>query len=212
HLSIFSLMMQGVSPIEIARLANHKTISMQLNYAHHTEYWIDSEVFSLLQKFKFAQSSNSNPESITVENKKEEETLGVALDLSPHIPNNILLKAFRPPTTPDCKKPLKDIGYCSDEQQRCETEECIFCSHWRTTSEEMAEKSDILREKLANRKGNVYELITFMKNLHSIMLNDEFSRINPQNLNNLKSISYQIKDCVKEITDLKILEVQNNGQ
>src|SRR5699024_11727591 len=62
HLSIFSLMMQGVSPIEIARLANHKTISMQLNYAHHTEYWIDSEVFSLLQKFKFAQSSNSNPD------------------------------------------------------------------------------------------------------------------------------------------------------
>jgi hypothetical protein len=212
HLSIFSLMMQGVSPIEIARLANHKTISMKLNYAHHTEYWIDSEVFSLLQKFKFTQSSNSNPESISVENKKEEETLGVTLDLSPHIPNNILLKAFRPPTTPGCKKTLKDIGYCSDEQQRCETEECIFCSHWRTSSEEIAENFHIIKEKLANRKGNVYELIIFMKNLHSIMLNDEFSRVNPQNFNKLKSISYQIKDCVKEITELKILEVQNNGQ
>ncbi|MBD8068100.1 integrase [Bacillus sp. PS06] len=211
HLAIFSLMMQGVSPIEIARLANHNTISMQLNYAHHTEYWIDSEVFSLLQKFKFAQSYQSNPEISSSNKKKRKETMRASLDLAPHIPNDILLKAFRPPTTPDCKKPLKDIGYCSDEQQRCETEDCIFCNHWRITPEELAEKSHIIKEKLASSKRNINELITFMKNLHSIMLSDEFSRVNPTNLNKLKSISYQIKDSVKEIADLKVLEVHNNG-
>src|SRR5699024_5329676 len=119
---------------------------------------------------------------------------------------------FRPPTTPNCKKPLKDIGYCSDEQQRCETEDCIFCSHWRVTVEDLAEKSNIIKEKLANRKRNINELVTFIKNLHSIMLNDEFSRVNTQNLNKLKSVSSQLKDSIKEITDLKILEVQNNDQ
>jgi len=212
HLAIFSLMMQGVSPIEIARLANHNTISMQLNYAHHTEYWIDSEVFSLLQKFKFAQSYQSNPEISSSNKKKRKGTVRASLDLAPHIPNDILLKAFRPPTTPDCKKPLKDIGYCSDEQQRCETEDCIFCNHWRITPEELAKKSHIIKEKLASSKRNINELITFMKNLHSIMLSDEFSRVNPTNLNKLKSISYQIKDSVKEIADLKVLEVHNNGQ
>lgn len=212
HLAIFSLMMQGVSPIEIARLANHKTISMQLNYAHHTEYWIDSEVFALLQKFKFAQSSQSNIAISSSKNKKKKGALKASLDLAPHIPNDILLKAFRPPTTLDCKKPLKDLGYCSDEQQRCETEDCIFCSHWRITPEELAEKSNVIKEKLANSKRNINELITFMKNLHSIMLSDEFSRVNPTNFNKLKSISFQIKDSVKEIADLKILEVQNNGQ
>ncbi|MGM9988039.1 MAG: integrase [Bacillaceae bacterium] len=212
HLAIFSLMMQGISPIEIARLANHKTISMQLNYAHHTEYWIDSEVFALLQKFKFAQSYQSNTEISFSEDKKKKVFSRTSLDLAPHIPNDISLKAFRPPTTPDCKKTLKDVGYCSDEQQRCETEDCIFCNHWRITSEELAEKSHIVKEKLANRKKNIKELITFMKNLHSIMLSDEFSRVNPTNLNKLKSISYQIKDSVKEIADLKILEVHNDGQ
>lgn len=212
HLAIFSLMMQGVSPIEIARLANHNTISMQLNYAHHTEYWIDSEVFSLLQKFKFAQSYQSNPEISSSNKKKRKGTMRASLDLAPHIPNDILLKAFIPPTTPDCKKTLKDIGYCSDEQQRCETEDCIFCNHWRITPEELAEKSYIIKEKLASSKRNINELITFMKNLHSIMLSDEFSRVNPTNLNKLKSISYQIKDSVKEIASLKTLEVQNNGQ
>ncbi len=212
HLAIFSLMMQGISPIEIARLANHKTISMQLNYAHHTEYWIDSEVFALLQKFKFAQSSQSNPEISSSEKKKRKGILRASLELAPHIPNDILLKAYRPPTTPDCKKPLKDIGYCSDEQQRCETEDCIFCNHWRISPEELAKKPHIIKEKLASSKRNINELITFLKNLHSIMLSDEFSRVNPTNLNKLKSISYQIKDSVKEIADLKILEVHNNGQ
>ncbi|WP_203249045.1 site-specific integrase [Sporosarcina beigongshangi] len=212
HLAIFSLMMQGVSPIEIARLANHKTISMQLNYAHHTEYWIDSEVFALLQKFKFAQSSQSNSEVSSSKNKKKKGALKASLDLAPHIPNDILLKAFRPPTTQDCKKPLKDLGYCSDEQQRCETEDCIFCSHWRITPEELAEKSNVIKGKLANSKRNINELITFMKNLHSIMLSDEFSRVNPTNFNKLKSISFQIKDSVKEIAELKILGGQNDGQ
>lgn len=212
HLAIFSLMMQGVSPIEIARLANHKTISMQLNYAHHTEYWIDSEVFALLQKFKFAQTSQSSMEINSSKNEKRKGALKASLDLASHIPNDILLKAFRPPTTLDCKKPLKDLGYCSDEQQRCETEECVFCSHWRITPEELDEKAHVIKEKLANSKRNIDELIVFLKNLHSIMLSDEFSRVNPTNFNKLKSISFQIKDSVKEITELKILEVQNYDQ
>lgn len=211
HLAIFSLMMQGISPIEIARLANHKTISMQLNYAHHTEYWIDSEVFSLLKKFKFGQSSQSGIKISSSKNIKK-GALKASLDLASHIPNEILLKAFRPPTTPNCRKTLKDIGYCSDEQQRCETEDCIFCSHWRTTPEELTEKPEVIKVKLANSKRNINELITFMKNLHSIMLSDEFSRVNPTNFNKLRSISFQIKDSVKEITELKILEVQNNGE
>lgn len=205
-------MMQGVSPIEIARLANHKTISMQLSYAHHTEYWIDSEVFALLQKFKLAQSSQSNLEINASDNKKKKGVLKGSLNLAPHIPNDILLKAFKPPTTRDCKKPLKEIGFCSDEQQRCETEDCIFCNHWRVTSEELTEKSNVIKEKLAKSNRNINELITFMKNLHSIMLSDEFSKVNPLNFNKLKSTSYQIKDSVREIADLKILEVQNNGQ
>lgn len=195
HLAIFSLMMQGVSPVEIARLANHKTISMQLNYSSHTEYWIDSQVFELLQNFKFSNA--------------KENTSNNALQLTPHMPDNVLLRAFKPPTTQNYYMPLKDIGYCSDEQQRCETEECIYCSHWRVSVKELNEKKSLIKTKLANSKKNVYELIEFLKNIHSLILSDELEMMNFTNFNNLKSTSFQLKESLKEITNLKLMEVQN---
>ncbi|BCC00639.1 hypothetical protein BCJMU51_2846 [Bacillus cereus] len=50
HLAFMSLMMQGYSPVEIARLGGHKTIQTQLHYSSHKEYWVDSEVFKLMKK------------------------------------------------------------------------------------------------------------------------------------------------------------------
>lgn len=203
HIAIFSLMMQGISPVEIARLANHRTISMQMNYANHTEYWIDSEVFAILQKFKFTQSA-----SVT-QNALMRNSNG-CLKLASHIPNEIKIKALRPPTTPNCKKPLKEIGYCSDDEQRCETEDCIFCDHWRSSIEDLIKKKKIIKEKLSKSKRDIDELIIFIRNLHSIMLSDEISRSHPINLTKLKSTSFQIKESINKIVDLKILEAVNN--
>ncbi|BCD15390.1 hypothetical protein [Bacillus cereus] len=50
HLAFMSLMMQGYSPVEIARLGGHKTIQTQVHYSSHKEYWVDSEVFKLMKK------------------------------------------------------------------------------------------------------------------------------------------------------------------
>lgn len=207
HIAIFSLMMQGLSPVEIARLANHRTLSMQFSYAQHTEYWIDSEVFSLMQKFKFIQSPN--PIKI---NNSDRFILKNSLILESHIPDSILLKAFEPPTTPGCKQLLQGIGFCSDEEQSCETEDCIFCSHWRVTPSELDEKSQVIKEKIAMSKKKTDELVNFIKNLHSIMLSDGSARINPLNISKLKSTSYQIKDSIREMSQLKILEGTNFEQ
>ncbi|WP_251552385.1 hypothetical protein [Neobacillus muris] len=202
HIAIFSLVMQGISPIEIARLANHRTISMQLNYAHHTEYWIDSEVFSLLKKFKFTQKSPPIKKGLVL---NKDSTIALAA----HIPNDLKIKALSPPTTPYWKKPLREIGYCSDKQQRCETEDCIFCSHWRSSYEELIKKKEIIKNKIQDRKRNIDELVTFITNLHSIMLSDELSRTHPINLSKLKSAKFQIKESINEIVDLKLLEEIN---
>lgn len=50
HIAFMSLMMQGYSPVEVARLGGHKTIQTQLHYSNHKEYWVDCEVFKLMKK------------------------------------------------------------------------------------------------------------------------------------------------------------------
>src|SRR5699024_5386004 len=76
HIAFVSLMMQGVSPTEIARLGGHRTIAAQYHYSFHKEYWIDNEVFKLIKNYKNKSNINN-----TVE----------------YIPDNIKLKAFLPP-------------------------------------------------------------------------------------------------------------------
>ncbi|MGM2835832.1 site-specific integrase, partial [Bacillus cereus group sp. Bce025] len=48
HIAFMSLMMQGYSPVEDARLEGHKTIQPQLHHSNHKEYWVDCDVFKLM--------------------------------------------------------------------------------------------------------------------------------------------------------------------
>ncbi|MDA1570027.1 site-specific integrase, partial [Bacillus cereus] len=106
HLAFMSLMMQGYSPVEIARLGGHKTIQTQLHYSNHKEYWVDCEVFKLMKKVKNTSLST--------------ESVGT-------IPDEVKLKAYGDEGT--YKQKMK-IGFCKDEEQKCESKRCYFCSHW----------------------------------------------------------------------------------
>lgn len=97
HIAFISLMMQGYSPIEIARLGGHKTIETQLHYSNHKEYWIDCEVFKLMKKVKNTSLS----------------TMPVGT-----IPDEVKLKAYGNEGT--YKQKMK-IGFCKDEEQKCES-------------------------------------------------------------------------------------------
>jgi len=78
HIAFVSLMMQGISPIEVAHLGGHKTIAAQYHYSFHKEYWIDNEVFKLIKNYT---SISKFDNSIR------------------YIPEEIKLKAFEPPTS-----------------------------------------------------------------------------------------------------------------
>src|SRR5699024_2662081 len=71
HFAFCSLLMQGISPVEIARLGGHSTIETQYHYANHTEYFIDVEVQKLTDGFKL---KNGKIEGNTFE--AQEITLG----------------------------------------------------------------------------------------------------------------------------------------
>ncbi|EJV95961.1 tyrosine-type recombinase/integrase [Bacillus toyonensis] len=190
HLAFVSLMMQGISPVEIARLGGHQTINAQYHYSSHIEYWIDSEVFKLFSKFKHLKGNQHKGQTSDTINDS-------------FIPKEIQLKAFAPPTSSFQGK-LK-VGYCTDALQRCESEECMLCSHWRINTKELLEKEELIKEILLKKRKHIHELFAFIKNLHSNILKDELTRINSNTLGRLKTTSKQVQAEISNLTALQTL-------
>jgi len=189
HIAFSSLMMQGISPIEIARLGGHKTITAQYHYSFHTEYWVDSEVFNLMKKFKYSvgisKSDNVN-----------------------YIPDTIKLVAYLGIPNGKKKEHDLDIGFCIDKDQTCETNECIYgCSHWRITPKEILEKEHLIKEKLRKKRSNINELQTFLINIHKQILSDEITRRNPSTFNLMKTKAEQLKEEIYELASIEMLNI-----
>ncbi len=186
HLAFISLMMQGISPIEIARLGGHQTIAAQYHYQQHTEYWVDSEVFKLMKKYKFMEQNDKSP-----------------VKSSNIIPSEIKLKAYQP-TKSTFKREL-NIGYCTDELQRCQTDECILCPAWRISPEELLLKEHLIAEKYAKRRKNLEELIAFLQNVNRILLADDITRLDPKTFTEMKSTAMQIEEEINAIAKMEAL-------
>ncbi len=186
HLAFISLMMQGISPIEIARLGGHQTIAAQYHYQQHTEYWVDSEVFKLMKKYKFMEQNDKSP-----------------VKSSNIIPSEIKLKAYQP-TKSTFKREL-NIGYCTDELQRCQTDECILCPAWRISPEELLLKEHLIAEKYAKRRKNLEELIAFLQNVNRILLADDITRLDPKTFTEMKSTGMQIEEEINAIAKMEVL-------
>ncbi|HDR4715851.1 TPA: site-specific integrase [Bacillus cereus] len=172
HLAFMSLMMQGYSPVEIARLGGHKTIQTQLHYSNHKEYWVDCEVFKLMKKVKNTSLST--------------ESVGT-------IPDEVKLKAYGDEGT--YKQKMK-IGFCKDEEQKCESKRCYFCSHWGITLEEYMEKKETIQEEILGMKNNVNEMVAVLQNLNKQFLQDELSRRNPEILTKIKTKANAIQSDI----------------
>lgn len=111
HFAFFSLLMQGVSPVEIALLGGHSTLEMQVNYQNCIEYYIGTELYDFLY------------------GKKDETQQKVYKSLNAVI--NSLPKTCPKPL--EQRLPLK-IGYCLCDFSKDECEKvgdfCCFCSKW----------------------------------------------------------------------------------
>jgi len=113
HLAFMSLLLQGVSPIEIAMLGGHTTLDAQSRYTGHVEYYIDSEIIN------FIGNKNINI-SVTGKNLKE----------------IIMNKSWSCPIfVADCSPTEDGIGYCTIDMitgtELCDdVEYCIYCKKW----------------------------------------------------------------------------------
>ncbi|WHI58796.1 tyrosine-type recombinase/integrase [Mammaliicoccus lentus] len=186
HIAFVSLMMQGISPIEIARLGGHRTIAAQYHYSFHKEYWIDNEVFKLFKNYKNISTFDNN-------NIR-------------YIPENVKLKAFESPTS--SFKGELEIGYCSDSLIRCESKECMLCSHWRIDLDDLKVKHDQIIEKVNKNRNNLMELMNF---IHKIHTNTALNTMTPEHLENEKNIQQTFLNIKSELQNLsKLIQIERS--
>lgn len=189
HLAFMSLMMQGYSPVEIARLGGHKTIQTQLHYSNHKEYWVDCEVFKLMKKVKNTSLSTVSAGTI---------------------PDEVKLKVYGNEGT---YKQKMNIGFCKDEEQKCESKRCYFCSHWGIELEEYLEKKDTIQKEILEMRNNVNEMTAALQNLNKQFLQDELSRRNPEMLTKIKTKANAIQSDIYKMALLSSkLEEMDGGR
>jgi hypothetical protein len=187
HIAIVSLMLQGISPIHIARLAGHATVEIQFHYQDHKEYWVDSEVFNLMKRYKYLSAN-------------KEEPFGEQF-VNPYMTHEIQQAALKPNRT-EYKSKL-EIGFCTDELQRCPTDDCLNpCKYWSIDIQEYLEKEEEIKKRIHKRRDTIDELFAFIQNLHQMILSDELDSTNPNSLLLLKTKANQIQGELHSLATL----------
>lgn len=187
HFAFCSLLMQGVSPIEIARLGGHSTIEAQYHYSNHTEYFIDIEVKKLIDGFIRKDGElrgNFEGHEITYEEIEQ--------------------KSFQFPSN-DTRLEV-EVGYCTDELQRCESKECMLCKKWWIHPKDLLEIKPLIEEKIRERKEKIIEMGRFLKNINESITETMVSDVDPTIFNAMETKGASIQDHLVEIARLEILK------
>ncbi|WBF56018.1 site-specific integrase [Lysinibacillus sp. JK80] len=189
HFAFCSLMLQGISPVEIARLGGHSTIEAQYHYSNHTEYFIDIEVKKLMESYRIknGQLSNSTISGLEFSRKDVES------------------KSFNYPKSSTRLK--MNIGYCTDELQICESEDCMLCSKWWISPEELVDNLHLIEEKINSRKQKITELSAFLKTLNENITTTMFKEgLMKEELEAFETSANEIKSHIEAIARFKEIE------
>lgn len=185
HFAFLNLMLQGYHPSEIARIGGHSTITAQTAYYNHLEYWVDSDLISLLTTQK-----------------------GNLQDLSNNFFSNIIFKQKiqSPAEKSDTKIPLK-IGYCTDPLQNCPVDDHFLCEHWRLTFEDYKKHFDEIQKRVDEQQSvlslMVNKLLDLQKTGMANYKNDLFSETNSDFNYKLIEQSKSVKDALYKLLQLK---------
>lgn len=112
HFAFFSLLMQGLSPIEIALLGGHSKLETQANYQNCIEYYIGTELYEFLAGKNISK----------IKEKKFENLNNIINSLPTECPKRL-----------EERLPL-EIGYCLCDfsKDACDSVDvfCCFCTKW----------------------------------------------------------------------------------
>ncbi|RFB15074.1 site-specific integrase [Bacillus sp. HNG] len=198
HFAFCSLLMQGISPIEIARLGGHSTIEAQYHYSNHTEYFIDIEVKKLIDGFK----------------RKDGELRGTTFEGNEITLEDIERRSIQFPTKDNKTRLAMEIGFCIDELQRCESEECMLCKHWWIHPEELLEVKPLFEKKILERKQKIIEMGNFLKNLNESLTTEMIKQneVHPNIFTKMKTDAANIQEHLEEIARLTLLKGDDDDE
>lgn len=187
HLAFSSLLLQGISPLEIAMLGGHTTLSSQNHYTTNSKFYIDSEILD------YVSHRNLKPEIDYI-------TLKKIILRKPRTPDKNLLEYI----------PTEDnIGYCTADYTKdvCDNNyrTCILCSKWwcypsaenyKKAAEYIKENSIIpLTEKLSKEEKFLERLL----NRANIVNIDGLIELDKSYDENIRKQVNQIKSTADEI-------------
>lgn len=151
HLAFMSLLLQGISPIEIAMLGGHTSLVSQEHYYGHASYYVESEILEYVNETTMGKQIVGNQLRDIIRNQPD----------------------ICPRSISECYKTDDGIGYCtldlSNDKDVCEEKEvCIYCSKWwclNTDENYEKAKQYILNKKISplNKKLKLEE--KFLKKL-----------------------------------------------
>ncbi|MBT2605581.1 site-specific integrase [Bacillus sp. ISL-53] len=205
HIALMNLQRLGYHPVEMARLAGHANLSTQYSYHSHQQNWVDTEVLKLMTTFKFEKREHSRIQKrgfVGWEVKDE-------FDVSHEWRDKFLLN----PTkfgSQMVKNKLK-LGYCTDEYQRCQVNDCAEgCEFWRISKEEFDEKKDIIKEKIKKAEKRLHYVVMSLIDLHKYAISNrgdpDVSVDNFQFNQKLLQKSGELDELVHRLAELMAIE------
>lgn len=148
HYAICSMMIQGFSPLTIARIAGHQHLESQFHYQKHIEFFIDSKAYDAIIENHLTNTGCFD------------STLAI---------KDIINRSLAPEESFEFKEEV-EIGFCTDKLKRCESRICLFCSkNWIPREEieknlkEIIKLKTGLKKKLKNRADTLKRIYKDMK-------------------------------------------------
>ncbi|OAA90487.1 hypothetical protein [Clostridium ljungdahlii] len=192
HFAFTSLMLQGLTPVEIAIIGGHRRVFSQDSYQSKVSYYVDSEIVNFISARRLG---------VDFSNKSIKEIIF-----------SKPVECFKP--LEQCRKADDDIGYCTVDIKSngmlCENEEfCFKCSKWWCSPTE--DNYDLMRKyikekcisplmkKLAVEEGCLNEIINQMNPVDL----DGVLRSNVDEDREFKTLTMDIRRDTHNLLDLK---------
>jgi len=191
HLAFMFLKLQGLHPIEIARLGGHSTLGSQRHYFQHREFETDSSTIQLLRLFDldgmyFKSKFFKSIEEPTVNSKIDNE-----------FRRRYILK-IREPNKEKWDK--LEFGWCTINPKRCKTH-CFQCEYWKIENDEYQQKYNKIIKWINATENKAEKIYNSLSKLHEIILSNKETEfeLNWDIKQELNSKSKKLKDLLKSI-------------